>query len=42
MCCRRAGPNERVTVMRCKQRVFGLLVNGDPVRFSEAPAFLQC
>lgn len=32
------GPNERVTVMR-KQRVFGLLVNGDPVRFSEAPAF---
>ncbi len=32
------GPNERVTVMR-KQRVFGLLMNGDPVRFSDAPSF---
>lgn len=32
------GPNEGVTVMR-KQRVFGLLVNGAPVRFSEAPSF---
>ncbi|HRP12058.1 MAG TPA: TIGR02186 family protein [Terricaulis sp.] len=32
------GPNESVTVMR-KQRVFGLLMNGDPVRFSETPSF---
>lgn len=32
------GPNESVTVMR-KRRAFGLLVNGDPVRFSEAPSF---
>lgn len=32
------GPTENVTVMR-KQRAFGLLVNGDPVRFSEAPSF---
>jgi uncharacterized protein (TIGR02186 family) len=32
------GPNERVTVMR-KRRVIGLLVNGDPVRFRQAPAF---
>jgi uncharacterized protein (TIGR02186 family) len=32
------GPTEGVTVMR-KTRVFGLLINGDPVRFSEAPSF---
>lgn len=32
------GPNERATVMR-KRRVLGLWINGDPVRFSEAPAF---
>lgn len=32
------GPNQRATVMR-KRRVFGLWVNGDPVRFREAPAF---
>jgi uncharacterized protein (TIGR02186 family) len=32
------GPNERATVMR-KRRVLGLWVNGDPVRFREAPAF---
>jgi len=32
------GPNVRTTVMR-KRRVFGLYVNGDPVRFSEAPSF---
>ncbi len=32
------GPNEPATVLR-KRRVFGLWVNGDPVRFSEAPAF---
>lgn len=38
------GPNEPATVMR-KRRIpggqipFGLWVNGDPVRFSEAPAF---
>ena len=32
------GPTEAVTVMR-KQRVFGLLVNGDPVRFADAPTF---
>lgn len=32
------GPSENVTVMR-KQRTFGLLVNGDPVRFSDAPSF---
>jgi uncharacterized protein (TIGR02186 family) len=32
------GPTESATVMR-KRRVFGLWINGDPVRFSEAPAF---
>ena len=32
------GPTESATVMQ-KRRVFGLWINGDPVRFSEAPAF---
>lgn len=32
------GPSESATVMR-KRNVFGLWVNGDPVRFSEAPTF---
>lgn len=32
------GPNEPATVLQ-KRRVFGLWVNDDPVRFSEAPAF---
>jgi uncharacterized protein (TIGR02186 family) len=32
------GPDEPATVMR-KSRAFGLWVNGDPVRFSEAPSF---
>lgn len=32
------GPNVAATVMR-KRRVLGLWVNGDPVRFSAAPAF---
>jgi uncharacterized protein (TIGR02186 family) len=32
------GPDEPATVMR-KSRVFGLWVNGDPVRFSQAPSF---
>lgn len=32
------GPNEPAVVMR-KRRVFGLWVNGNPVRFSEAPTF---
>lgn len=32
------GPSERATVMR-KRRVWGLWINGDPVRFSQAPAF---
>jgi uncharacterized protein (TIGR02186 family) len=32
------GPSEPATVLR-KRRVFGLWVNGDPVRFSEAPTF---
>ncbi|MBC7767282.1 MAG: TIGR02186 family protein [Phycisphaerales bacterium] len=32
------GPNEGAVVMR-KRRVLGLWVNGDPVRFSEAPSF---
>lgn len=32
------GPNEAATVMR-KRRVLGLWINGDPVHFSEAPAF---
>lgn len=32
------GPDTPVTVMR-KRRVFGLWVNGDPVRFSRAPSF---
>lgn len=32
------GPNQPATVMR-KRRVFGLWINGDPVRFSEAPGF---
>ena len=32
------GPNEAATVLQ-KRRVLGLWVNGDPVRFSEAPAF---
>lgn len=32
------GPDAPVTVMR-KHRVFGLWINGDPVRFSRAPSF---
>ena len=32
------GPNETATVMR-KRRLLGLWVNGDPVRFGEAPSF---
>lgn len=32
------GPDEPATVMR-KRQVFGLWVNGDPVRFSQAPSF---
>jgi uncharacterized protein (TIGR02186 family) len=32
------GPSESVIVMR-KRRVFGLWVNGDPVRFSQTPSF---
>lgn len=32
------GPSEGATVMR-KRRVYGLWVNGDPVRFAEAPGF---
>jgi uncharacterized protein (TIGR02186 family) len=32
------GPNEAATVMR-KRRVLGLWINGDPVRFSQAPSF---
>lgn len=32
------GPSERTIVLR-KRQVFGLYVNGDPVRFSEAPSF---
>lgn len=32
------GPNEPATVMR-KRRVLGLWINGDPVRFSQAPSF---
>jgi uncharacterized protein (TIGR02186 family) len=32
------GPSEQTTVMR-KRRVFGLWINGDPVRFSETPSF---
>jgi uncharacterized protein (TIGR02186 family) len=32
------GPNIRTVVMR-KRRVFGLWMNGDPVRFAEAPSF---
>lgn len=32
------GPNDSATVMR-KRRVLGLWVNGDPVRFREAPEF---
>lgn len=32
------GPNVRTVVMR-KRRVLGLYMNGDPVRFSEAPSF---
>lgn len=32
------GPDEPAVVMR-KRRVFGLWVNGNPVRFSEAPTF---
>jgi uncharacterized protein (TIGR02186 family) len=32
------GPSQSATVMR-KRRAFGLWVNGDPVRFSEAPGF---
>jgi uncharacterized protein (TIGR02186 family) len=32
------GPNTPAVVMR-KRRVFGLFINGDPVRFSEAPEF---
>ena len=34
------GPNEHATVMR-KRRVLGLWINGDPVRFSEAPCVLR-
>ncbi len=32
------GPNEGAVVMR-KRRVLGLLVNGDPVEFAQAPSF---
>jgi uncharacterized protein (TIGR02186 family) len=32
------GPNEGTVVMR-KRRVLGLWINGDPVRFAEAPSF---
>lgn len=32
------GPNEGAVVMR-KRRVFGLWINGGPVRFSQAPSF---
>ncbi|MDX2277794.1 MAG: TIGR02186 family protein [Hyphomonadaceae bacterium] len=32
------GPDQPATVMR-KRRVFGLWVNGDPVRFAQAPSF---
>ncbi len=32
------GPTESATVMQ-KRRVLGLWINGDPVRFSEAPSF---
>lgn len=32
------GPNESAVVMR-KRRTFGLWINDDPVRFSEAPSF---
>ena len=32
------GPPQAAVVMR-KRRVFGLWINGDPVRFSEAPSF---
>ena len=32
------GPNDRATVLR-KRNAFGLWVNGDPVRFREAPTF---
>lgn len=32
------GPDDSVTVMR-KRRVLGLWINGDPVRFSDAPEF---
>jgi uncharacterized protein (TIGR02186 family) len=32
------GPNKPAVIMR-KRRIFGLWVNGDPVRFSEAPTF---
>lgn len=32
------GPSTPATVMR-KRRVFGLWINGDPVRFSQAPSF---
>lgn len=32
------GPHESATVMR-KRNVYGLWINGDPVRFSEAPSF---
>jgi uncharacterized protein (TIGR02186 family) len=32
------GPNEPATVMR-KRRVLGFWVNGDPVRFNQAPSF---
>lgn len=32
------GPDSNVTVMR-KRRVFGLWINGDPVRFRDAPEF---
>lgn len=32
------GPNQRATIMR-KQRVLGLWINSNPVRFSQAPSF---
>jgi len=32
------GPNESTVVMR-KRNVYGLWINGDPVRFAEAPSF---
>ncbi len=33
------GPNDESTVVMRKRRVYGLWINGDPVRFAQAPAF---